>query len=87
MNHIRKLGFVIYDHFCRTNINGAFLDINECTAGTDSCPNSHYCHNEIGSYNCSCRTGYELLLNGITCRGLQVSFNITALIFLIQRNK
>ena len=49
----------------------AFVDINECTADTDNCPDYHYCHNEIGSYNCSCRSGYELLLDGITCRGLQ----------------
>ena len=71
MNHSKKFGIVIYNHFCSANINGVFVDINECTAGTDNCPNYHYCHNEIGSFNCSCRPGYELLLDGITCRGLQ----------------
>lgn len=33
------------------------LDINECADDNGNC--EHYCTNYIGSYECSCRDGYE----------------------------
>ena len=44
-----------------------FPDINECNLNTDGC--AHICTNTIGSYTCSCRTGYRLLSNGRSCQG------------------
>ncbi len=35
-----------------------FLDINECARYNESC---HICENMIGSYNCTCFPGFELL--------------------------
>ena len=42
-----------------------FLDINECAEGIDQC--AHNCHNNIGSYTCSCNTGYRLNADGFRC--------------------
>lgn len=43
------------------------LDINECTLGTDRCAQN--CFNTVGSYRCSCNTGYTLNSDGLTCDG------------------
>ena len=40
-------------------LNMFTLDINECDAGTHAC--DHFCHNIIGSYTCSCESGFELI--------------------------
>ena len=45
----------------------AAADIDECTEGTDSCAQN--CHNNIGSYSCSCATGYRLASDGHACNG------------------
>ena len=37
------------------------IDNNECTMGTDNCEQN--CTNTVGSYNCSCNTGYNLTGN------------------------
>ena len=33
-------------------------DVDECAIGNHSCHNSATCHNNQGSYTCSCNTGY-----------------------------
>ena len=43
------------------------LDINECVLGTSGC--NQLCNNTVGSYTCSCNTGYTLDLNNLTCNG------------------
>ena len=43
------------------------VDINECTEGTDGC--SQQCINTIGSYRCSCSSGYRLASDGQACTG------------------
>ena len=45
-----------------------FADINECAAGTGTCGQN--CHNIMGSYTCSCNTGYSLNTNGRSCDGM-----------------
>ena len=45
----------------------SYADIDECAEGTDRC--SQNCHNTIGSYTCSCNTGYRLNADGVTCDG------------------
>ena len=46
---------------CRENdlFDDSFTDINECIEITPAVC-SHNCTNTIGSYNCSCRIGYQL---------------------------
>ncbi|XP_078614163.1 uncharacterized protein LOC144883476 [Branchiostoma floridae x Branchiostoma japonicum] len=40
-------------------------DINECDQNNGGC--SHECHNELGSYQCHCDTGYELAPDKLSC--------------------
>lgn len=42
-------------------------DIDECTEGTDRCDQN--CHNNVGSYTCTCNSGYRLNANGYVCDG------------------
>lgn len=44
-----------------------FLDINECDLGTDDCIDNAECSNTIGSFTCTCSTGYTG--DGETCTG------------------
>ena len=41
-------------------------DINECNQGNGGC--EHTCNNTIGSYYCTCNTGYQLS-KGKHCSG------------------
>ena len=45
-------------------------DIDECTEGIDRCEQN--CHNSIGSYACSCFSGFRLDRNGVACNGNQL---------------
>ena len=40
-------------------------DVDECSAGTDSC--SQICDNTVGSYTCSCIQSFSLDTDGRTC--------------------
>ena len=56
-----------------------FLDVDECTAGTTSCDTTNEgCSNTIGSFTCTCNSGYELNVDGFTCNG-----TIIVVIYLI----
>ena len=46
------------------------LDIDECNSFNGGC--DHYCNNTIGSYDCSCKTGYTLSFNEHNCSGLLI---------------
>lgn len=45
-----------------------FVDINECLQAPSPC--EHKCHNNEGSFTCSCPIGYLLNPDGLTCRDL-----------------
>ena len=34
-------------------------DINKCEGGTHNCSSNAVCNNTKGSYNCTCKPGYE----------------------------
>ena len=40
-------------------------DVNECAQNTDNC--QQLCNNTVGSFTCSCETGYVLEMDGFTC--------------------
>lgn len=40
-------------------------DINECESGTHSCDENAECSDTIGSFDCTCNSGYEG--NGLSC--------------------
>ena len=46
-------------------------DIDECNEGIDNCAQN--CTNTIGSYACSCYSGYVLNSDGLTCSGKTIT--------------
>ena len=45
----------------------SMADIDECARDTDGC--EHNCINSVGSYFCSCNTGYALTMDSKNCTG------------------
>ena len=43
------------------------IDLDECATGVDECDQN--CANTIGSYTCSCGTGWNLNSDGFHCDG------------------
>ena len=50
-------------------------DVDECAEGTSGC--SQECNNTIGSFECSCRDGYELDLDRKACNGMYVGVSLS----------
>ena len=44
-----------------------FLDVDDCTEMTDNCDVNAYCNNTVGSFSCTCNSGFTG--NGTTCAG------------------
>ena len=53
------------------------LDIDECLEKSDSC--DHNCHNTVGSYTCSCRSGYQIGNNKSSCKGIETLHEVQKL--------
>ena len=43
------------------------IDINECDQNNGNC--NQNCVNEVGSYHCECKSGYQLDQAGYSCNG------------------
>ena len=59
---------LIFNHyFCLS----FFADIDECSAGTDTCDTDlSSCTNNVGSFTCTCLDGYTDSGDGLTCIGM-----------------
>ena len=44
------------------------IDVNECLTNNGGCSPNATCTNNVGSFSCSCNTGYSG--NGFTCTGM-----------------
>ena len=49
------------------NIVNASPDTNECGSANGGC--AHYCSNTLGSFTCSCSSGFVLAGNNLNCTG------------------
>ena len=54
-------------HICAL-ISHIMTDINECSTNNGGC--QHSCINSVGSYECQCRSGYQLSSDGRSCPGM-----------------
>lgn len=59
-----------------------FPDINECATSNGNC--TQVCTNTVGSYYCSCMTGYTLNSNGQTCDGRFFYMTAAIMVSLLQ---
>ena len=46
------------------------LDFDECKTSTSSCDDNAACKNTVGSYTCTCKSGYSG--DGKTCNGKMI---------------
>ena len=49
------------------NLIYLYVDIDECTEGTDNCDDNATCTNTVGGFECTCNIGYTG--NGVSCSG------------------
>ena len=55
--------------------HGSIADIDECALDTDNCDTVNaVCHNNVGSFDCTCNGGYEG--DGVTCTGNKQKMHI-----------
>ena len=59
--------YLIFIAVTKFSYNIILLDINECDEGSHNC--EHICTNTVGSFECSCNSGYRLDDNGRNCLG------------------
>ena len=57
-----------YNHYSFIVQCPAFADINECATSNGGC--SQICTNSVGSFQCSCNSGYRLASDGRTCQDI-----------------
>ena len=60
-NVLLMLLLILLSFFC------ICTDIDECSSGVHNCAQN--CTNTVGSYTCSCRSGYRLNNDGLRCDG------------------
>ena len=53
------------------NVFYYFIDVDECTEGTSGC--EQICSNTVGSFFCSCQSGYTLDADGTNCNGIKIA--------------
>ena len=58
-----------HDHGILSNgiISVIYVDVDECADGTNECDQN--CHNNDGSYTCSCNAGFTLNNDELFCDG------------------
>ena len=57
-----------------------FSDFDKCANNADNCDVNAYCNNTVGSFNCTCNSGY--IGSGTTCAG---KYDYLVLLFTIHK--
>lgn len=52
-------GIILYKFPVSINKKKKNTDADECGDNTYSCSNNSFCSNTVGSYNCTCNSGYQ----------------------------
>ena len=60
-----------YGLYCEHFSYVIFSDVDECITETHDCDTNALCTNNIGSYNCSCKSGFKG--DGKSCQGMLVT--------------
>ncbi len=60
-----------------TDFQSLHSDIDECSSNSNGC--QMLCINTIGSFNCSCESGYKLIDDGFHCQGIALYIHYTLL--------
>ena len=63
----KKVFVLLNNSLSHTWVHIAILDVNECQLGTHTCDSNAECTNTVGSYICTCNTGY--IGSGLACNG------------------
>ncbi len=64
---VKDIGFANIKELCICFICNYVSDIDECFLGNHTCDENADCANIAGSYNCTCKTGYDG--DGSRCEG------------------
>ena len=59
------------------------LDVNECTKSSDGC--EQICTNTVGSFECSCDSGFVLDDNHLSCNGKSLYFGLLHICCFFER--
>ena len=51
-------------------------DINECLRNSGRGLCQQYCTNTVGSFYCTCNSGYTLAADGLSCNGMYVLLTV-----------
>ena len=79
---VSLLDLSMFDDLLANHYN--ISDINECQNNNGGC--QHTCNNTVGSFQCSCLSGYSLNADGLQCDGkilLTMNYHHTVLLISI----
>ena len=73
MTMLTVLMMVLVTGKCHLYLHFSIIDVDECVDGIHDCHSQAYCTNTVGSYTCTCNSGYQG--DGITCLGNSIYLN------------
>ena len=69
-----KVVFTDFNKYATNNVINSTTDFNECVTNNGNC--GQICTNTVGSFTCSCYSGYMLNADARTCSGNSFSIGM-----------